>query len=148
MKTRYFLPALLCLLAEQPSGAQTLTFQRTYGGDLYEDARALAPTLDGGFLMTGLTLNGPDREGDMYLTKINAAGAVVWTRHYGRPTEDGGSERNILELWDLQGRLWRQIAFKGPEVFLYRDDLPAGVYYYAVRDAAGKHLASGQLQMR
>lgn len=92
MKTRYFLPALLCLLAGQPSGAQTLTFQRTYGGHLYEDARAIAPTPDGGFVMTGLTLNGPDPDGDMYLTKINAAGAVVWKHHYGRPTEDGGND--------------------------------------------------------
>jgi hypothetical protein len=47
---------------------------------------------DGGFVMTGLTLNGPDCEGDMYLTKINAAGAAVWTRHYGRPMEDGGND--------------------------------------------------------
>lgn len=92
MKASYFLSILFCLLIFRFSEAQTLIFQRTYGGHLYEDARAIVPTLDGGFVMTGLTLNGPDPAGDMYLTKINAAGAVVWTRHYGRPTEDGGND--------------------------------------------------------
>jgi hypothetical protein len=64
--------------------AQSLTFTRYYGGTQYDDARAIVATADGGFVFTGLSNSGADAKGDMYLTKINAAGAVMWTKYYGR----------------------------------------------------------------
>lgn len=72
--------------------AQSLTFTRTYGSGFYNDARSIAPTPDGGFVFTGLNKSdGIDPDGSMYLTKINAAGAVMWTQYYLRPEEDGGN---------------------------------------------------------
>ena len=34
----------------------------------------------------------------MYLTKVNAAGAVLWTQYYLRPEEDGGN--HVLQTSD------------------------------------------------
>lgn len=71
--------------------AQDLNFSRTHGGINYDDARSVVPTDDGGFVFTGLNKSADDTEGDMYLTKINVAGAVLWERFYGLPEEDGGN---------------------------------------------------------
>lgn len=82
---------LLLLNACAPVFNQSLTFTRTYGGDHYDDARSIAATSDGGFVFTGLNISNADADGSMYLTKVNAAGAVLWTQYYLRPEEDGGN---------------------------------------------------------
>jgi hypothetical protein len=71
--------------------SQTLTFNLTFGGTVYDDARGVVPTPDGGILFTGLTKNGTDPTGDTYLTRLNAAGAVVFQKKYGLTLEDGGN---------------------------------------------------------
>lgn len=78
--------------------AQSFTFTRTYGGTRYDDVRSIAPAADGGFVFTGLCKSAADSLGDMYLSKINAAGALLWTKYYGRPAEDGGN--NVLPTSD------------------------------------------------
>lgn len=71
---------------------QILTFTRTYGGTNYDDARSMASTTDAGSIVyTGLSKSMGDTMGDMYLTKVNAAGAVYWKRSYSRAKEDGGN---------------------------------------------------------
>ena len=71
--------------------SQSLTFTRTYGNGHYDDARGIVATADGGFAFTGLNKSDADADGAMYLTKVNAAGAVLWTERYLRPEEDGGN---------------------------------------------------------
>ena len=71
--------------------SQSLTFTRNYGGAPYDDARSVVATPDGGFVFTGLHQDQADPDGNMYLTKVNAAGAVLWSRQYLRPKEDGGN---------------------------------------------------------
>lgn len=78
--------------------AQSLSFTRTYGGNFYDDARSIAATPDGGFVFTGLNKSDIDPDGSMYLTKVNAAGAVLWTKYYLRPEEDGGN--HVLQTSD------------------------------------------------
>jgi hypothetical protein len=90
MKQSFFFLAFF-LVSNELLFSQTLTFTRYYGGQHYDDARGAAPAADGEFLFTGLSKSGVDTSGDMYLTKINAAGAVLWTRYYGRKLEDGGN---------------------------------------------------------
>lgn len=87
-----FVLLALCGLCRPTLTAQTLTFHRSYGGSAgYDDARSIVPTNDGGFVFTGLCQSADDADGDLYLTKINAAGAVLWTKSYGRAAEDGGN---------------------------------------------------------
>ncbi|HFA51125.1 MAG TPA: T9SS type A sorting domain-containing protein [Bacteroidetes bacterium] len=85
----YIIP--LFLLNIHQAAAQEIAFARTYGGTDYDDARGVVATQDGCFVFTGLNKSGEDPEGDMYLTKINAAGAVLWERFYGQREEDGGN---------------------------------------------------------
>ena len=70
---------------------QSITFTRTYSKGYYHDARSIVATRDGGFVFTGLLKSDADADGTMYLTKVNAAGAELWTRYYLRPEEDGGN---------------------------------------------------------
>lgn len=90
MNTRPYLTWLMLLLAVRLS-AQQLAFNRLYNHQRYDDARGVVATPDGGLVFTGLNKSGPDSLGDMYLSKINAAGATIWTRFYGREKEDGGN---------------------------------------------------------
>ncbi|MCB0536984.1 MAG: T9SS type A sorting domain-containing protein, partial [Bacteroidetes bacterium] len=52
---------------------------------------------------------------------------------------DDRSETYVIELYDHTGRPIRRIV-SGDEVYtLHRNDLPAGIYYIAVRYADGSH---------
>lgn len=73
------------------SYAQDMSFTRAYGGTDYEDSRAIVESDDGGFVITGLNKGNGDVDGDTYLMKINAAGAMVWQKFFGLPLEDGGN---------------------------------------------------------
>ncbi|RMG76787.1 MAG: T9SS C-terminal target domain-containing protein [Bacteroidetes bacterium] len=89
MKNLLFLLILSGMIT--PLSAQETVFSRTYGGPGYNDARGIVKTSDGCFVFTGLNKSSADPEGDMYLTKINSAGAVLWEYFYGQPKEDGGN---------------------------------------------------------
>jgi hypothetical protein len=82
---------LLSLFFGEKNSAQSLTFSRTMGGENYDDARGLVAANDGNFVFTGLTKSASDSFGTMYLTKINAVGLEIWTRHFDRLKEDGGN---------------------------------------------------------
>ncbi len=96
---KYFTCLLLWSAFAAMLHSQPLTFTRTYGNGFYDDARSIAATPEGGFVFTGLNKSDDiDPDGSMYLTKINAAGAVMWTQFYLRPEEDGGN--HVLSLSD------------------------------------------------
>lgn len=109
--------------------AQSLKFNRSYGGARYDDARSIVPCNDGGLLFTGLCKSATDSMGDMYLTKVNAAGAVLWTEYYGRSAEDGGN--HLLRCTD-GGYL-----ITGHTAFSYGSDCDA---YFVKTDADGHEL--------
>lgn len=89
---KYFTLLLLWSACASMLPAQSLTFTRTYGNGFYDDARSIAATPGGGFVFTGLHKSDDiDPDGSMYLSKINAAGALMWTQYYLRPEEDGGN---------------------------------------------------------
>lgn len=89
-----------------------VTFAKSYGGDGYDQASAVAPTVDGGFIMAGV-VNARHRriaqgvlagfeDGDLWVQKLDADGNVEISRSYGdqvlgmdsvadiRRTGDGG----------------------------------------------------------
>lgn len=95
---KYFTCLLLWSALASVLPGQSLSFTRTYGNGFYDDARSIAATPDGGFVFTGLNKSDLDPDGSMYLTKINAAGAVMWRQYYLRPEEDGGN--HVLPVSD------------------------------------------------
>ncbi|MFC1856083.1 caspase domain-containing protein [Thermodesulfobacteriota bacterium] len=68
-----------------------LTWKKTYGGDEYEIGRSVQQTSDGGYIMLGTTESYGAGNLDMYLTKIDKDGNVIWTRTYGGEDEELGT---------------------------------------------------------
>jgi hypothetical protein len=60
-----------------------LTFEKTYGSDLFEEAKSIRQTSDGGYIIGGTNL-----------VKIDAEGIIEWTKPYpsefANPTNDQG----------------------------------------------------------
>lgn len=91
--------------------AQDLSFIQNYGGLSYDDARGIVEADDGNFVFAGLNKSGIDPEGDMYLTKINATGEVLWQKTYGKPLEDGAN--HLLKCSDGGYLMSGHVAFGG-----------------------------------
>jgi hypothetical protein len=62
---------------------------RTYGGTGVDEGRSVQQTLDGGYIVTGMT-NSYGNDYQVYLIKINGAGDTIWTRTYGGALYDEG----------------------------------------------------------
>jgi hypothetical protein len=66
-------------------------WRRTYAGtDFDEVGTELGPTLDGGYIITGLTDSLGAGGHDVCLIKTGASGDTLWTRTYGGTGDDGG----------------------------------------------------------
>ncbi|GAB3169312.1 hypothetical protein GCM10027291_19580 [Telluribacter humicola] len=90
------------------NGSGNRQWDKTIGGNGSDDARAVVPTADGGYLLVGLsesTVSWDKSEGsrggnDFWIVKINSSGTKVWDKTYGGsgydeassvvPTSDGG----------------------------------------------------------
>ncbi|OUJ69901.1 hypothetical protein BXP70_25900 [Hymenobacter crusticola] len=76
-------------------------WDRTYGGDQFDDLHDLQVTRDGGYLLAGTSTSGtsgdkthPSQGGaDYWIVKLNAAGEKQWDRTIGGP---GGDDLNCL----------------------------------------------------
>jgi len=58
-------------------------WSRTYGGAEDDEAWAVCPANDGGFLVAGRTESFGEGESDVYVLAIDASGDTLWTRTYG-----------------------------------------------------------------
>lgn len=77
-----------------------VSWQRTYGGNGRDDARAIAQTADGGSIVAGSTQSFGAGEEDGFLLRLSPPGSVIWQKSYGgtgsdalravRVTADGG----------------------------------------------------------
>jgi hypothetical protein len=66
------------------------TWQRTYGGETWDDGLSVQQTSDGGYVVTGTTNSFGAGNWDVYLIKSDANGDTVWTRTYGGANDDRG----------------------------------------------------------
>jgi hypothetical protein len=77
--------AILLLLGAAAANAQQITFERLYGGDNNESARALLPTNEGGYILLGTTESyhgGETTTVSGYMVKVAADGEMVWERPF------------------------------------------------------------------
>ncbi|MEM6964889.1 MAG: T9SS type A sorting domain-containing protein [Bacteroidota bacterium] len=92
----------LWVLKIDPSG--TILFEETYGGSQYDEAVAIASSLDGGLILGGWihSTDGAfaDHAGnkDALIIKIDAQGATEWTRQLGGT--DNESVKGLLQTPD------------------------------------------------
>jgi hypothetical protein len=99
---------------------------RTYGGTDFDEGYSVRQTMDGGYVIAGVTFSFGAGQGDVYLVKTNAAGDTLWTRTYGGKDEDWG--------WSVEQTLDGGYIISG-----YSNSFGSGSYYvYLIKtDASG-----------
>jgi uncharacterized delta-60 repeat protein len=119
-------------------GQGNVQWQKTYGGPEHDGATAIAPTSDGGYVVTGGTESFGAGDWDIWVLKLDEQGNVKWQKTYGGtdkdvatsiiPTSDGGyvaaggtqsfrvGDRNIWVLkLDGRGDVQWEKTYGGPE---------------------------------
>ncbi len=92
MKKRYY-NSLILFLSVAASGlvnAQSTKFQRILGGTGDDKSYSMAQTKDGGYILTGYTKSFGSGGEDIYLTKTNGLGKVMWSKTYGTSGNETG----------------------------------------------------------
>lgn len=67
-----------------------VTFEKTYGGNITDGGISGRQTIDGGYILVGLTNSFGAGNSDVYLIKTNADGDTLWTRTFGGTSYDAG----------------------------------------------------------
>ena len=66
-------------------------WSRTYGGSQADYGYDIIPTSDNGYLIVGSTCSFGAGKHDVYLIKVDYAGAVVWSKTFGGVQDDDGA---------------------------------------------------------
>lgn len=84
-----------------------VVWANAYGGPGIDQAWAIAPTRDGGFVVAAGTTSFGAGESDLWLFKLDGQGSIVWQKTLGGPKDDGGGgsygELVVRVLEDTQG---------------------------------------------
>jgi hypothetical protein len=70
-------------------GSGNVQWQKTYGGTDDDEARAIAPTSDGGYVVAGWTTSFGAGGDDVWVLKLDGSGNVQWQKTYGGTDDDG-----------------------------------------------------------
>jgi hypothetical protein len=77
------------LLLPNTSSAQ-VTFERNYGGGSPDDGYSVQQTLDGGYIIAGVTRSFGAGSNDVYLIKTDSLGDTLWTKTFGGANDEFG----------------------------------------------------------
>ena len=65
-------------------------WETTFGGTQSDGGICVQQTIDGGFIISGVTESFGSGEEDLYLLKINENGEEIWSQTFGDVNDDGG----------------------------------------------------------
>jgi PKD repeat protein len=137
------------------SGA--IEWQKTYGvaGSSYDEAKDLAPTLDGGYILAGLTAGYelPDQYESVMVLKLDGDGEVDWQKSYGpadchgrpssvRQTSDGG----YIIAGEIECGGGGEEVEAGREAWVLKLDSSGGIEWQKTYGGAGRETASSVQQ--
>jgi hypothetical protein len=86
-KTVGFLNCVLVILASLPLAAQ-ITFEITYGGQVFDSGSNVLQTPDGGYITTAWSKSSGFGGWDILVLKTNDHGDTLWTRTFGGKLDD------------------------------------------------------------
>lgn len=89
---------LVILLSVSISTKGQITFQKTFGGNDFDNGYSVQQTTDGGYILFGETQSFGSGSQDMYLIKTDELGNEQWSQTYGGPNWEFG--RAALETND------------------------------------------------
>lgn len=72
----------------------TKIFSKTYGTTLSDLVTGVRQTPDGGLIMCGFTIGGSFGDNDIFITKLDGSGNIVWSNLYGG---SGNDQANSIE---------------------------------------------------
>lgn len=74
----------------------TVQWQKAYGGGKYEGAYSIQQTLDGGYVVAGVTTSfSATRSNDAWILKLDADGNIQWQKTYG--SDSGWDEADSIQ---------------------------------------------------
>ena len=118
-------------------------WQRTYGGSTADEANAVLPTSDGGYVVAGETYSFGAGLWDVWVLKLDAIGGVLWQKAYGGSGSDrayalvqtadggyliggytssfgaGGNDLWVLKLDPSGNALWQRSVGSGNNEYLF-----------------------------
>jgi hypothetical protein len=107
-----------------------VTWQQTYGGTDRDTAFCLVQTLDGGFVLMGVTRSYGAGKRDMWLVKTDASGNVIWQHTFGGAGYDEG--RAVIQTHDggyaVVGKT-SSYGTGGDDMWLVKTDANGGVQW-------------------
>jgi uncharacterized delta-60 repeat protein len=66
----------------------TIAWQKTYGGNGWDEASSIQQTSDGGYIVAGTTGSFGGGVADFWVLKLNPDGAIAWQKTYGGSADD------------------------------------------------------------
>ena len=60
-----------------------ITWQKTYGGESYDEAWSIQQTSDGGYIVVGYTMSFGGGFSDYWIVRLDSNGDIVWQKTYG-----------------------------------------------------------------
>jgi hypothetical protein len=99
-------------------------WNRTYGGNKWDECSAVEVTVDGGYIFAGTkNANGYDNQGDCWLVKTDSSGNMIWEKTYGGRGSDTGTDlcKTSDGGYAITG-FTRSFGAGGSDVFLIKTD--------------------------
>lgn len=120
-----------------PSGNEM--WSRMYGRSGRDEGRSVCQTMDGGYVIVGLSDSFGHRNDDVYLVKIDPSGNEVWSRTYGGSGRDAGrSVRQTADGGYIVVGLTDSFGLGNEEIYLFKTDPDGNLVWSRTFGAGGR----------
>jgi hypothetical protein len=118
------------LLPMPSSSREQITFERTYGGEWFDEAHSVQQTGDGGYIIAGTSNSFGAMSNDVYLLKIDSLGDTMWSKMYGGDRhESGWSVDQTSDNGFVTAAVTETYFADSADVYVIRTDSAGGVVW-------------------